>query len=159
MVLYNCSLAKIHTLPSTRIQLNLTKIPIKAGTPICFYCRGGVKSNQTNFELIFIKFFESFFTFRINGIINFQIELNKFRTNPASKKFEIHPIVGVESNRTNFKLIFIKFFEYFWPFQIDRIANFRNEWISNEFWTNSNLIPSLAQTQFGFTNKWSRMHQ
>ena len=31
---------------------------------------------------------------------------------------------GVESNRTNFKLIFIKFFEYFLPFRIYKITNF-----------------------------------
>ena len=51
-------------------------------------CRGGVESNQTNFELIFIKVFELFFTFRINRIINFRIESNEFRTNPASEKFD-----------------------------------------------------------------------
>ena len=49
---------------------------------------------------------------------------------------------GVESNRTNFELIFIEFFEYFLPFRINRIANFRIE--SNEFRTNSNLTPPLG---------------
>ena len=50
--------------------------------------RGGVESNRTNFELIFIEFFELFFTFRINRIIDFWIESNKFRSNPASEKFD-----------------------------------------------------------------------
>ena len=85
-------------------------------------------------------------------------ESNEFRTNPISDNLTPTSswslIEGIE-----FELIFIEFFEYFWPFQIDRITNFRIEWISNEFWTNSNLTPSLAQTQFGFTNKGSRMHQ
>ena len=40
----------------------------------------------------------------------------------------------VESNRTNFELNFIEFFEYFFTFRINRIANFRIE--SNEFRTN-----------------------
>ena len=50
--------------------------------------RDEVKSNRTSFELIFIKFFELFFTFQINRIINFRIKSNEFRTNPASEKFE-----------------------------------------------------------------------
>ena len=41
--------------------------------------RGGVELNQTNFKLIFIEFFELFFTFRINRILNFRIELNESR--------------------------------------------------------------------------------
>ena len=52
-----------------------------------------------------------------------------------------HPIVGVEWNRANCELIFIEFFEYFLPFRINRIANFRIA--SNEFRTNSNLTPPL----------------
>ena len=51
-------------------------------------------------------------------------------------------IVGVESNRMNFKLIFFEFFEYFLPFRINRIANFQVK--SNEFQTNANLTPPLA---------------
>ena len=47
--------------------------------------RGGVELNRTNFELIFIEFFELFFTFRIDRIINFRTESNEFRTNPASE--------------------------------------------------------------------------
>ena len=79
-----------------------------------------VESNRTNFELIFIKFFELFFTFRINRIINFQIQSNKFRTNPAFEKFDSTLyVVGVELNRTNFKLIFIEFFKYYLPFRIN----------------------------------------
>ena len=45
------------------------------------------------------------------------------------------------SNRTNFELKIIEFFELFLPFRINRIINFRIE--SNEFRTNSNLTPPL----------------
>ena len=48
----------------------------------------GPKTCSGYFELIFIEFFELFFTFRINRIINFWIESNEFRTNPASEKFD-----------------------------------------------------------------------
>ena len=50
----------------------------------------------------------------------------------------------MESNQTNFELIFIEFFEYFLPFQINGIANFRIE--SNEFRMNSNLTPPLEHS-------------
>ena len=49
------------------------------------------------------------------------------------------------SNRTNFELKIIEFFEIFLPFRINRIVNFRIE--SNEFRTNSNLTPPLCQGQ------------
>ena len=54
-------------------------------------------------------------------------------------------ILEAESNRTNFELIFIKFFELFFTFSINRnrIINFRIE--SNEFQTNSNLTPPLGK--------------
>ena len=42
-------------------------------------------------------------------------------------------ILEVESNRTNFELIFIEFFELLFTFRINQITNFRIEWISNEF--------------------------
>ena len=45
------------------------------------------------------------------------------------------------SNRTNFELKIIEFFELFLPFRINRIVNFRIE--SNEFRTNPNLTPPL----------------
>ena len=45
--------------------------------------------------------------------------------------------------RTNFELIFIKFFEYYLLFQINRIAKFRIERISNEFQFDSN--PNLSE--------------
>ena len=48
------------------------------------------------------------------------------------------------SNRTNFELKIIEFFELFLPFLINRIVNFRIE--SNEFRTNSNLTPPLFST-------------
>ena len=44
----------------------------------------------------------------------------------------------------NFTLIFIELFEYFLPFRINQIANFRIE--LNEFWTNSNLTPPLMSS-------------
>ena len=47
-----------------------------------------VESNGINFELFFIKFFDLSFTFWINQIINFGIELYEFRTNPAYEKFD-----------------------------------------------------------------------
>ena len=40
-----------------------------------------VESNLTNFESIFIQFFQLFFIFRIIQIANFWIESNKFQTN------------------------------------------------------------------------------
>ena len=48
--------------------------------------------------------------------------------------FLLNFAIEVDSNRTNFELICIHFFEYFFTFQINRIANFRIE--SNEFRTN-----------------------
>ena len=69
-------------------------------------------------------------------------ESNEFPTNPPSEKFDLHPIVGVESNQTNFESICIEFFEYFLPFGSNRLANFRIE--SNEFQINSNLTSSLT---------------
>ena len=52
------------------------------------------------------------------------------------------PILRVESNRTNFELIFIQFLQFLLPFGIARIAKF---WIKlNELGTNSNLTPPLS---------------
>ena len=96
--------------------------------------RGGVESNRTNFELIFIEFFELFFTFRINRIINFRIESNEFRTNPASEKFDsIYSWSRIESNefRINFHRIFRIFFAL--SNQSNRKFSNRIERISNEF--------------------------
>ena len=90
-----------------------------------------VESNGINFELIIVEFFELFFTFLINRIINFRIE--RISDKSSIWKIWLHPIVGVESNLTNFELIFIEFFEHFLPFRINRIANVRIGGISNEF--------------------------
>ena len=77
------NLSYIIMVETKKIKYPLTTISL---TDI-YQARGGVESHWTNFKLIFIKFFELFFTFRINRIIDFQIESNEFRTNPASEKF------------------------------------------------------------------------
>ena len=48
--------------------------------------RGGVKSNRTNIELIFIEFLELFFTFE--SIESQIFALKEFRTNLSSEKFD-----------------------------------------------------------------------
>ena len=70
------------------VMMEITLLDVTLMEEIAAETRGGVESNRTNFELIFIEFFELFFTFRINRIINFRIESNEFRTNPASEKFD-----------------------------------------------------------------------
>ena len=96
----------------------------------------GDEMNRMNLESIFIEFFELFFTFPINRIINFRIELNE-----SSIWKNLTPpiyVVGVELNQTNFELIFIQFFKYFRHFRINRIANF---WIElNKFQFDSNCM-------------------
>ena len=94
------------------------------------WIRGGVESNRTNFVLIFIEFFELFFTFRINRIINFRIE--RISNESSIWKIWLHPIVGVESNefRINFHRIFRTFFA---------LSNQLNRKFSN--WTNFERIP------------------
>ena len=63
-----------------------------------------VESNRTNFELIFIEFFELFFTnHKFSNPTNFErIQHLKNLTPPYSWN---------RTNRTNFELIFIEFFE------------------------------------------------
>ena len=66
----------MHHQPSTKcfrcgemLNSNFLKENIQAytfDTEYSFLARGGVKSNQTNFELIFIEFFELFLPFQIN---------------------------------------------------------------------------------------------
>ena len=100
------------------------------------WTRDGVKSNRTNFELIFIEFFQLFFIFWINRFINFRIESNRTNFERIQHlKIWLHPIIGVKSNRTNFELIFIEFFVYFLPFsnQSNRKFSNRIERISKEF--------------------------
>ena len=89
--------------------------------------RGGVESNWTNFELIFFEFFELFFTFRINRIINYRSE--RISNECSIWKIWLHPIVGIESNRTNFELIFSNIFCPFESIESNR--------------TNFNLTPPL----------------
>ena len=71
------------------------------------WLRGGVESND--FRIDSYQIFRIFFTFRINGIINFLIELNQFER---------------IQHLNNLELIFIELFKYFLPFRINRIANF-----------------------------------
>ena len=95
---------------------------------------------QNEFWIDFYRIFWIIFHLRINRIMN---RIERISNESSIWKIWLHPIVGVESNRTNFELIFIEFFEYFLPFRINRIANF---WIeSNEFRTNSNLTPPLIR--------------
>ena len=77
--------------------------------------RGGVE-----FLSIFFKYF---FTFQINRIGNFRIKSNEFQTNSFSENLT-SPYSWSQIERIEFELIFIKFFEYFSPFQINQIANF-----------------------------------
>ena len=55
------------------------------------------------------------------------------------------------SNRTNFELKFIEFFELFLPFRINRTVNFRIE--LTEFRTNPSLTPPLIQSLPASRNK------
>ena len=75
--------------------------------------------------------YNSFFSNRIEQISNeFQF-----------LKIWFHPVVGVESNVTNFELIFIEFFEYFLPFESIKLQIFESaERISNEFQFDSTPI-------------------
>ena len=51
-----------------------------------------VESNQTKFELIFIKFFKYFLPFRSNQIANFRIESNEFQFDSTPKLHQSLPI-------------------------------------------------------------------
>ena len=96
--------------------------------------RGGVKSNWTNFELIFYWIFPIIFHLSNQSNHTFSNRIEQILNESSIWKIWLHPIVEVKSNLTNFKLIFIKFFEYFLPFHINR-CKFSNqiEHISNEF--------------------------
>ena len=89
----------------------------------------------------FLSNFSNYFSPSNQSNRKFSNRIERISNESSIWKIWFHSIVGVESNRTNFELIFIEFFEYFLPFQINRIANFRIE--SNEFRTNSNLTPPL----------------
>ena len=89
----------------------------------------------------FLSNFSNYFSPSNQSNHKFSNRIERISNESSIWKIWFHPIVGVESNRTNFELIFIKFFEYFLPFRINRIANFRIE--SNEFRTNSDLTPPL----------------
>ena len=97
-----------------------------------------VESNWT--EQISNRFLSNFsnyfwpFKIRINRITNFWIKSKIFRMNPISENLT-PPYNWSCIEQIEFKLIFIKFFEYFFPFWINRIANFPIERILNEFRT------------------------
>ena len=76
--------------------------------------RGGVESNRTNFELIFLEFFELKMYFRINRIENFSNRTNR---------------IILPSNRIEFRIERPKIFRIF---RID-FQNFRIEFESNCF--------------------------
>ena len=105
------------------------------------YVWGGVESNE--YRIDFYRIFRIIFHLSNQSNHKFSNRIERISNESSIWKIWLHPIVGVESNRTNFELIFIEFFEYFLPFRINRIANFRIE--SNEFRTNSNLTPPLPQ--------------
>ena len=69
----------------------------------------------------FYRIFKLFFTFRINWIINFRIESNEFRMNPISDDLTLTSSWS-RIEWIKFKLNFIKFFQCFLPFRINRIA-------------------------------------
>ena len=95
-----------------------------------------------NFEL---KFFESFFTFSINWITNFQIESNEFRTNPISDNLTLSSSWSW-IKRIEFKSILVKFFGYFLPFRINRIIIFRSEqiliWLHPSYLCELSIFPN-----------------
>ena len=65
-----------------------------------------------NFELKIIDFFELFLPFRINQIVNFRIELNKFQTNsnltPPLKPYEFWKTVYPTTKCTYFDFVDFK---------------------------------------------------
>ena len=72
--------------------------------------------------------------FEMKGISNFSNQKTEFEKFANFSNFFL-------SNRTNFKLKFIEFFELCLPFRINRIVNFRIE--LTEFRTNPSLTPPL----------------
>ena len=80
-----------------------------------------------NYELIFIKFFELFFTFWINQIINFPIHPNEFRTNPSYS--------WSRNELKEFQINFHRIFRIFFALSNQSNCKFLNriEQISNEF--------------------------
>ena len=71
-------------------------------------------------------------------------ESNRFLTDPTFV-YLTPPYSWSQIKLIEFELIFIKFFEYFLPFGINRIANFQIK--ANEFRTNFNLTPPLIVIQ------------
>ena len=57
--------------------------------------RDGIESNE--FRIDFYRIFRIIFHLRINQIINFRIESNEFRMNPASENFDF--TLKLESNQ------------------------------------------------------------
>ena len=90
--------------------------------------RGGMKSNE--FWIDFYRIFRTIFHLSNQSNHKFSNRIERISNESSYWKIWLHPIVGVESNRTNFELIFIKFFKCFLPFRINRIANYWIERIS-----------------------------
>ena len=90
-----------------------------------------------------IEFLEYFLPF--NWIGNSRIISNQFWTNPFSGNLTPpYSLSGIE--QIKFELVFIEFFEYFLPLQINQIVNYLIEWISNEFqWCSSTIHMTLTK--------------
>ena len=98
-----------------------------------------VESNQFEqfFELIFIEFFEYFFTFRINQIFNIRNE--RISNKSIFWKFD-STLSWSWIKQIQFKLVVIEFFEFFCPFKSIESQVIK----SNKFRINSNLNPPLV---------------
>ena len=70
-------------------------------------CRGGVESNRTNLELIFIEFFRNIFHLSNQSNHKFSNRIERISNKSSIWKIWLHPIVGVDSNefRINFHRI------------------------------------------------------
>ena len=105
----------------------------------CRYIRGGVESNRTNFELIFLEFFELKKYFRINQIENFSNRTNWIILPTNRIEFRIFSLVRIfelfsfEWNK--FRIENYQIFQTFFAFSNQSNHQFLNriERISNYF--------------------------
>ena len=74
--------------------------------------RGGVESNRTNFELIFLEFFELKMYFRINRIENFSNRTNRIILPSNRIEFRIFSLVIFRIFSNSFEF-FSNFFQHF----------------------------------------------
>ena len=148
LTLTNRSFIMIKFPPQLKSLFRLKSSTVTARIVLCEQTRGGVESNE--FRIDFYRIFRIIFHLSNQSNHKFSNRIERISNESSIWKIWLHPIVGVESNRTNFELIFIEFFEYFLPFRINRIANFRIE--SNKFRTNSNLTPPLNSILQKFPN-------